>query len=88
MLPFNVEFQTNQSKITQIRLSVLLQSGTLLNMTEEHVMLGGFARDTSTTVDGEFTIGGAVTGKLTVTIDNSSDTFSGYDFRGARITAA
>lgn len=88
MLPFNVEFQTNQSKITQIRLSVLLQSGTLLNMTEEHVMLGGFARDTSTTVDGEFTIGGAVTGKLTVTIDNSSDTFSGYDFRGARITAS
>lgn len=88
MLPFNTEFQTGQSRITQVRLSVLLRSGILLNMTEENVMLGGFIRDSSTTVDGEFTIGGAVTGKLTVVVDNSTDTFSGYDFRGAVITAS
>ena len=71
MLPFNVEFQTNQSKITQVRLSVLLSSGTLLSMTEEHVILSGFTRDSSTTVDGQFTVGAAVTGKLTVVIDNT-----------------
>lgn len=88
MLPFNEEFRTGESKITQIRLSVLLKSGTLLSLTEEHVLLGGFSRDSSTTVDGAFTIGAAVTGKITVSIDNSSNTFSIYDFRGAVITAS
>lgn len=87
MLPFNAEFQTGKSKITQVRLDVLLTSGVLLNMTEENVMLGGFTRDTSTTVDGQFTVGAAVTGKLTVVIDNSNNNYSMYDFRGAVITA-
>lgn len=87
MLPFSTEFQTGESKITLIQLDVLLADGTPVHMTEEHVMLGGFTRDTSTTVDGEFTIGAAVTGKLTVYIDNSGNTFSGYDFRNAEITA-
>lgn len=87
MLPFSAEFQTGESKITLIQLDILLANGTPVHMTEEHVMLGGFTRDTSTTVDGEFTIGAAVTGKLTVYVDNSSNTFSGYDFRGARIAA-
>lgn len=88
MLPFNAEFQSGKSKITQVRLDVLLTSGVLLNMTEENVMLGGFTRDTSTTVDGQFTVGAAVTGKITVVIDNSSNNYSMYDFRGARITAS
>jgi len=87
MLPFNPEFQTGKSKITQVRLDVLLTSGVLLNMTEENVMLGGFARDTSTTMDGQFTVGAAVTGKITVVIDNSNNNYSMYDFRGATITA-
>ena len=87
MLPFNAEFQTGESKITQIRLSVLLASGTLLSMTEEHVMLSGFSRDSSTTVDGQFTVGAAVTGKLTVMIDNTDKAYSSYDFRAAVITA-
>lgn len=87
MLPFSTEFQTGESKITLIQLDILLADGTPVHMTEEHVMLGGFTRDTSTTVDGEFTIGAAVTGKLTVYIDNSGNTFSGYDFRNAEITA-
>ena len=88
MLPFNTEFQTGQSRITQTRLSVLLASGTLLSLTEEDIMLGGISRDTSTTVDGEFTIGGAVTGKLRVGIENSDQRYSAYDFRGAVITAS
>ena len=88
MLPFNVEFQTGESKITQIRLSVLLMDNTLLNLTEEDVLLGGFTRDSSTTVDGVFTIGAAVTGKITVSIDNSREQYSAYDFRGAIITAS
>ena len=88
MLPFNTEFQTGESRITQTRLSVLLASGTLLSLTEEDIMLGGISRDTSTTVDGEFTIGAAVTGKLTVVIENSDHRYSSYDFRGAVITAS
>ena len=88
MLPFNAEFQTGESKITQVRLSVLLASGVLLNMTEEHVILSGFTRDSSTTVDGQFTVGAAVTGKLTVVIDNTNKAYSSYDFRAAVITAS
>ena len=88
MLPFNEEFQTGESKITQIRLSVLLNNGTLLSLTEEHVMLGGLTRDSSTTVDGAFTVGAAVTGKLTVILDNSDQSLSEHDFRAAEITAS
>ena len=76
MLPFNTEFQTGESRITQVRLSVRLANSTLLSLTEEDVMLGGFIRDSSTTVDGKFTVGAAVTGKLTVIIDNSKQKFS------------
>ena len=88
MLPFNTEFQTGESRITQVRLSVRLANNTLLNLTEEDVMLGGFILDSSTTVDGEFTVGAAVTGKLTVIIDNNDQRFSSYDFRAAVITAS
>lgn len=88
MLPFNAEFQTGESRITQVRLSVLLASGVLLNMTEEHVILSGFTRDSSTTVDGQFTVGAAVTGKLNVVIDNTDKAYSSYDFRAAVITAS
>ena len=87
MLPFDKEFQSGEAKITQVRLDLLLTDNTPLHLTEEHVMMGGFIRDTSTTVDGKFTIGAAVTGKLTVLIDNTDQSFSGYDFRGAIITA-
>ena len=88
MLPFDPEFQTGEAKITQIRLMVILANSTRLDLTEEHVMLGGFIRDTSTTVDGAFTVGAAVTGKVTVMLDNSDQSLSGYDFRGAVITAS
>ena len=87
MLGFNTEFQNGTSKITQVRLSVLLESGTLLSLDETNVMLNGFSRDSATSIDGEFTIGAAVTGKMTAVIDNSTNDFSGYDFRGATITA-
>ena len=88
MLPFDPEFQTGEAKITQIRLTVILANSTRLDLMEEHVMLGGFIRDTSTTVDGAFTVGAAVTGKVTVMLDNSDQSLSEYDFRGAVITAS
>ena len=87
MLPFNAEFQTGKSKITQVRLNVSLTNGVLLPLTEENVILSGFTRDSSTTIDGQFTIGAAVTGKLTAAIENSDGAYSGYDFRNAVITA-
>ena len=88
MLDFNTEFQTGDAKITQIRLNVEFASGDTVDLTEEHVMLGGFTRDTSTTVDGVFTVGGAVTGKATIVIDNSDNTLSGYDFRDSVVTVS
>lgn len=87
MLGFDQEFQNGTSKITKIWLNFTLSDGTSLEYHEDRVLFNGFTRDTSTTVDGEFTVGAAVTGKLSVSLDNSDDALSGYDFRGATIVA-
>lgn len=87
MLGFDQEFQNGTSKITKIWLNFTLSDGTSLEFHEDRVLFNGFTRDTSTTVDGEFTVGAAVTGKLSVSLDNSDDVLSGYDFRGATIIA-
>lgn len=87
MLGFDQEFQNGTSKVTKIWLNFTLSDGTSLEYHEDRVLFNGFTRDTSTTVDGEFTVGAAVTGKLSVALDNSDDALSGYDFRGATIVA-
>lgn len=88
MLAFNAEFQTGKAKISLIRFAVTLASGTHLSIDETRIMLGGFSRDTSTTIDGAFTIGAAVTGKITAIIDNSDELYSAYDFKNAVIVVS
>lgn len=82
MLGFSQEF-LNKSKVTKIWLNFTLSDGTLLEFHEDRVLFNGFNRDSSTTVDGQFTVGAAVTGKLTLHLDNTDDALSPYDFRGA-----
>lgn len=86
MLGFSREF-LNKSRVTKIWLNFTLSDGTLLEYHEDRVLFNGFVRDTSTTVDGEFTVGAAVTGKLSLHLDNSDDALSAYDFRGATVVA-
>ena len=49
--------------------------------------MGGLVWDSSTTMDGQFTIGAAVTGKLSIMLFNDGDALSVYDFRDAQVTA-
>lgn len=87
MLDFNKEFRDGTSKITKVWLNLTLSDSTALEFHEDRVLMNGLVRDSSTTVDGEFTVGAAVTGKLSVSLDNSDTALSGYDFRGATIVA-
>lgn len=86
MLGFSEEFIEN-SKVTKVWLNFTLSDGTPLEYHEDRVLFNGFVRDTSTTVDGEFTVGAAVTSKLSLHLDNSDDALSAYDFRGATVVA-
>lgn len=86
MLGFNERF-IEKSKVTKIWLNFTLADGTQHEFHEDRVAFNGFVRDSSTTVDGEFTVGAAVTGKLTLNLKNSDDALSGYDFRGATVVA-
>lgn len=87
MLGFDQEFQNGTSRITKVWLNFTLSDGTSLEFHEDRVLFNGFVRDTSTTVDGQFTVGAAVTGKLTLNLDNTDDALSRYDFRGATVVA-
>lgn len=64
-------------------LDITLKDGTVLNLTEEKIWENSFRVEDATSASGTFTIGAAVTGKLTVTINNIYDNFSEYDFTGA-----
>ena len=87
MLGFDQEFQNGTSRITKVWLNFTLSDGTSLEFHEDRVLFNGFVRDSSTTVDGQFTVGAAVTGKLTLNLDNTDDALSRYDFRGATVVA-
>ena len=87
MLGFNDEFKNGKTRITRAWLDITLSDSTVLNLDESRVMFNGLTRDTSTTMDGEFTVGAAVTTKLTVSLDNSDNSLDAYDFRGAVIVA-
>ena len=87
MLGFSQEIQSGARKINAVWLDITLSDSTLLELNEGRVLLNGLTRDTSTSVDGEFTVGAAVTGKLSAQLDNSDEFLSPYDFRGAVIVA-
>lgn len=56
-------------------------------LTGDSIAMGGLIWDSSTSVDRQFTIGGAVTGKLTINLFNDNDSLSIYDFRDSYLTA-
>lgn len=69
--------------ITGAELAIILADNTQVTVDSEHISMNGIVLDDSTSVDGQFTIGAAVTGQLTITILNEDDSFSPYNFRDA-----
>ena len=73
----------NIKVITGAELAVVLADNTQFTIDSEHISMNGIVLDDSTSVDGQFTIGAAVTGQLTITILNEDELYSPYNFRDA-----
>ena len=86
MIDASTEFKnavSNDNRSFLPFLDITLKDGTVLNLTEEKIWENSFRVEDATSTSGTFTIGAAVTGKLTVTINNIYDNFSEYDFTDA-----
>lgn len=68
-------------------MDITLKDGTVLNLDKSDVWENTFKIEDATSAIGTFTIGAAVTGKLSVTLNNIYDKFSDYDFADATIVA-
>ena len=68
-------------------LDITLKEGTVLNLTKSDVWENSFKVEDATSASNTFTIGAAVTGKLSVTLNNIYDKFSDYDFADATVVA-
>lgn len=69
------------------RLKCTLKSGKALDLTQSALWEGGFVMDDSTSSSGSFDIGQVITNQLTISLDNSDETYSDYDFTDAVIVA-
>ena len=69
--------------LTGASLLVVLADDTQLTIDSEHISLNGIVLDNATSMDGQFTIGAAVTGQLTITVLNEDGLYSPYNFRDA-----
>lgn len=85
MIAFSDSFYRDEAKVDKVSATICLADGTYVYITEANVWENGLRRETGTSVSGKFTVGGAVTGKVTLVLDNTEDRFSDYDFRGAYV---
>jgi len=67
---------------------ITLANGTVLgDLTHEHILIGGIDKDNAVSEDTAFTaLGAAIINSISVTIDNRDETYSNYDFKGAKVT--
>lgn len=90
MLDLSTEFKNemfNDNRDFLPFLDITLEDGTVLNLTKTDVWQNFFKVEDATSASGKFTIGAAVTGKLSVTLNNIYDKFSEYDFADAVVVA-
>lgn len=67
---------------------ITLTNGTILNFDNSDLMQsGGLKIDDATSGSNSFDIGSVIINKLTITLDNSEDEYSTYDFDGASVVA-
>lgn len=90
MLDLSTEFKNemfNDNRDFLPFLDITLKDGAVLNLTKEDIWQNSFKVEDATSASGKFTIGAAVTGKLSVTLNNIYDKFSEYDFADAVVVA-
>lgn len=71
----------------QAHLDITLSDGTVLNVKNKDIWQNSLKIEDATSARETFTIGAAVTGKMTVTLNNIYDTYSEYDFSEASVIA-
>lgn len=64
---------------------IVLADGTNLEITDADIMQGGLTVEKSVSEPGEFTVGGAIIGELTMDLNNFEGKFTKYDFTGASV---
>ena len=90
MLDVSTEFKNelfNDNRDFLPFLDITLRNGKVLNLTRKDVWQNSMSIEDATSAGNTFTIGAAVTGKLTVTLNNIYDDFSEYDFSDATVVA-
>lgn len=90
MLDISAEFKNemfNDNRVFLPFLDITLKDGTVLNLTKADIWENSFKLEDATSASNTFTIGAAVTGKLSVTLNNIYDKFSEYDFADAVVIA-
>lgn len=78
-------YEDKRSFISKV--NILLSNGTVLELSGSQIMQGGVKIDDGVSSPGNFDIGSAVIGKLTLNINNMQDEYSTYDFTDAVATA-
>ena len=88
MINTSIEFQQahleNSACITKA--SILLKDGTLLEIDNSQISQGATKIDDGVTGSNKFTIGSAISNKLTLSLNNRYDAFSDYNFTDAVVT--
>ena len=70
----------------QCRAEITLLDDTELEITNANIMLGGIEISDAVTSDNSFdALGSVIINAISITLDNSSDTYSQYDFYGASV---
>ena len=88
MINASTQFKQNLGKIPlSTYLVITLSDNTVLNITDSDICVGGFKISDGVTESGEFTVGGCIVNKLTVTLDDSDETYVKYDFFEAKVIA-
>ena len=90
MLDLSTEFKNemfNDNRDFLPFLDITLVDGTVLNLEKKDVWQNSFKVEDATSSSNTFSIGAAVTGKLSVTLNNIYDKFSEYDFADAEVIA-
>lgn len=87
MLSTSLEFQRQAADDARwlVKAQLVLADGTRVDLEGGDFMANSLSFDHSTSSQGSFDIGAAITGAFTCTLDNGDRRFDDYDFTGSRI---
>lgn len=82
---FRQELYNNRRKYLSYA-DITLKDGTVLNLTNEDMLMGGFSREEAVSDDGSFSaLGSAIIGSATLSLNNMHDDYTVYDFTDADV---